>query len=76
VEFAHRISVSKRPDEKNLAEWVVTSNDWLYCTDAIVFMNPVYFVLKGLEGKKREQSVSSLFIVRLFYDLYSSFFTF
>jgi len=49
--FVSRHIVSKRPDEKNLAEWVMTSDDWLYCTDVIAFMKPMYFLLKGLEGK-------------------------
>jgi hypothetical protein len=49
--FVSRHLISKRPDEKNLAEWVMTAEDWTYCIDVIAFMKPMYLLLKSLEGK-------------------------
>lgn len=49
--FVSRHMTSKRPGDKNLSEWVMTSDDWVYCSDVIAFMKPMYLLLKGLEGK-------------------------
>lgn len=49
--YVSRNMVSKRPGEKNLSEWVMTLDDWLYCSEVIAFMKPLYLLLKGLESK-------------------------
>jgi hypothetical protein len=38
-------------DEKNLADFVLSSDDWKYCSEVSAFMKPLYVLVKELEGK-------------------------
>jgi hypothetical protein len=38
-------------DEKNLSEYIMSKEDWQYCSDVIAFMKPLYLLVKDLEGK-------------------------
>jgi hypothetical protein len=33
-------------DEKNLFEFIITKEDWLYYSEVIVFMKPLYLLVK------------------------------
>jgi hypothetical protein len=48
-------------DENNLQGYTLSSDDWHYCTEIIAFMNPLYLLVKELEGK----SVSGIYPTRL-----------
>jgi hypothetical protein len=38
-------------DEKNLADVIMTKEDWQYCSEVIAFMHPLFLLVKRLEGK-------------------------
>jgi hypothetical protein len=43
-------------DEKNLAGVIMTKEDWLYCSEVIAFMEPLYMLVKRLESKQEHGS--------------------
>lgn len=43
--------LSSAKDEKNLADFVLSSDDWKYCAEVNAFMKPLFLLVKELEGK-------------------------
>jgi hypothetical protein len=44
VFMAQNLTLAK--DEKNLSEFIMTKEDWLYCSEVIAFMKPLYLLVK------------------------------
>jgi hypothetical protein len=45
-------NLTSAKDEKNLSEFIMTKEDWLYCSEVIAFIKPLYLLVKRLEGKQ------------------------
>lgn len=52
--FVSRNITPRYVGAKDLKEWVMTSEDWQYCSDVVAFMEPIYILLLSLEGKNEE----------------------
>lgn len=52
--FVLRNLEPKYPGAKDLSNWVMNAEDWIYCNDVVSFMEPMYQILRGLEGKNEE----------------------
>jgi hypothetical protein len=50
-------------EEKNLSEFVLTSDDWRYCVEVNAFMKPLYLLIKELEGKSESGKLASIYFI-------------
>jgi hypothetical protein len=56
----HMASIKK---ERNLSEFILTSDDWRYCVEVNVFMKPLYLLVKELEGKSESGKLASFYFI-------------
>jgi hypothetical protein len=54
-------------EERNLSEFVLTSDDWRYCAEVNAFIKPLYLLVKELEGKSESGKLASLYFT-LYYN--------
>lgn len=50
--------ITTKEIEKDPAEYQMSQDDWLYCSDVIAFMKPFYLLCKELEGKSDTGKIS------------------
>ena len=50
-------------DKKNLSEFTLTASDWNYCSEVNAFIEPLFLLVKELEGKSSSGIYTSFSIV-------------
>ena len=50
--FTAQNLTSVKKEDKNLADCIMTKEDWQYCSEVIAFMKPLSLLVKRLEGKE------------------------
>jgi hypothetical protein len=55
-------------DEKNLSKFIITKENWLYYSEVIIFIKPLYLLVKRLEEKQECGSKGFIADILLVFD--------